>query len=53
MLNKRFHPDEITNWQKCADKKTKGNLTRWMEDVLNKEAAKLLRAEVDGKSGGK
>lgn len=40
--NFRFHPDDKTLWQKCADIKHKGNLTRWMEEVLNKAAKKEL-----------
>jgi len=36
-LAKKFHPTDIENWQSIADKKYRGNLTRWMEEVLNKE----------------
>lgn len=49
---RRFHPDDILDWKKCADKKTRGNLTRWIEDTLNKAKLKLLdRTEVDSDSG--
>lgn len=35
MLPKRFNADDIKNWQKEANKTTGGNLTLWMENVLN------------------
>lgn len=43
-LNKKFHPDDVKGWQECADKKFRGNLTRWMEDVLNRAAGKELKS---------
>lgn len=48
-LNKKFEEEHISMWQKCADKKdraippSKGNLTRWMMEVLNKQAEKELK----------
>jgi len=42
-LNKKFHPTDIKNWQDCADLKYRGNLTRWMEEVLNKAAERELK----------
>lgn len=31
-----------SRWEKCAEKKTRGNLTLWAEIELNKAADKLL-----------
>lgn len=35
-LNKRFNSEDVKNWQLKANEKTGGNLTLWMELVLNK-----------------
>lgn len=42
-LPKRFHTDNISDWQKCANKTHRGNLTRWMEEHLNRCAKKELK----------
>ena len=42
-INKKFHPEHVKNWQKAAKKQTSGNLTKWMEQELNKAAEKELK----------
>lgn len=42
LLPKRFEPEDIKRWQKCADKQTRGNLSLWMDIVLNLAADKLM-----------
>lgn len=37
-LNKRFNSDDVKQWQQCANKLYKGNLTFWMEETLNANA---------------
>ena len=41
-LPKRFEEKDIERWQKVADKETRGNLSLWMDIVLNKAADKVL-----------
>jgi hypothetical protein len=42
LLPKRFAAEDIERWQKVADKETRGNLSLWMDIVLNKAADKVL-----------
>jgi len=35
MLNKRFNSDDVKKWQEQANLQTGGNLTLWMENILN------------------
>ena len=37
MLPKRFKIEDVKKWQEQANLHTKGNLTRWMENVLNEK----------------
>ena len=41
-LPKRFEEKDTERWQKVADKETRGNLSLWMDIVLNKAADKVL-----------
>ena len=41
-LPKRFDEEDIKRWQQVADKETRGNLSLWMDIVLNKAADKVL-----------
>jgi hypothetical protein len=42
LLPKRFAAKDIERWQKVANKETRGNLSLWMDIVLNKAADKVL-----------
>ena len=50
LLPKRFEKTDIKRWQQIADKETRGNLSLWMDIVLNKAADKVLG--VRKKQGG-
>ena len=50
-LPKRFDEEDIKRWQQVADKETRGNLSLWMDIVLNKAADKVLG--VRKKQGGR
>ena len=50
-LPKGFDEEDIKRWQKVADKETRGNLSLWMDIVLNKAADKVLG--VRKKQGGR
>ena len=41
-LPKGFDEEDIKRWQQVADKETRGNLSLWMDIVLNKAADKVL-----------
>lgn len=41
-LPKRFNEEDIKRWQQVANKETRGNLSLWMDIVLNKAADKVL-----------
>lgn len=38
MISKRFNGNDVSNWQKEANKTHNGNLTAWIEDTLNAAA---------------
>jgi hypothetical protein len=42
-IGKRFNPEDIKKWQREADLTTKGNLTLWMETVLNNAVNKARK----------
>jgi hypothetical protein len=52
-LPKRFDEEDIKRWQQVADKETRGNLSLWMDIVLNKAADKVLgvRKKQTGSNG--
>lgn len=35
MISRRFNGNDVSNWQKEANKTHNGNLTAWIEDTLN------------------
>lgn len=45
----KFDTIDKKRWQECADKRTKGNLTRWIEMVMNKSSDRILGKREDDK----
>ena len=39
-ITKRFNSNDIKKWQAAANKEAGGNLTLWIELILNKEIGK-------------
>ena len=50
-LNKRFNSDDVKQWQQCANKLYKGNLTFWIEETLNANAYEKKQFVVEDSKG--